>query len=469
MQDIRKPYTRSRSSNDLQSRVERFEAARYRRDDYEEDEPVQIPVKKTRRDVNDMDMYPKRIRDEELYEDEGFTDDAEDQRLYSRNPRLSHPRKNVSSGTIALLVTMVVAVLGVVLYTYVFDSATIKIVPKYKDITDLNKAFIFSRDTLDPTAIPFVTMSVSLSKTKALKASESRKVEAKASGKVTIYNNYDSSPQKLIKNTRLQSSSGKIYRITQSIEVPGKKGVAPGSVDAMVYADSNGAEYNITSTTFSIPGFKGTPRESTFYAKSKTAITGGSSGTMSLASLSDLNAAKDSLAVELDGQVKTEVQKIKKDGYIPMYSATEVVYQDNEDDVLKGITTEYKVTATGNLMLASAPVLASAIAKTLGDYDGAPVRLAYEETLTYTRKQIDHIAATSTFSILVEGKPRVIWESDVLAIKKMVGGKRRDDFKPLMKTINSIESAEINFSPLWLSSFPSDVSKIELIESLPKH
>ena len=65
MQDIRKPYTRSRSNNDLQSRVEQFESARYNRE-IPDDGPVQIPVKRVRRDIQDMDMYPRRKKGEGL-------------------------------------------------------------------------------------------------------------------------------------------------------------------------------------------------------------------------------------------------------------------------------------------------------------------------------------------------------------------------------------------------------------------
>ena len=66
MQDIRRPYTRSRYNNDLQSRVEQFESARYRRDDYEDDEPpVQIPTRR-RRDIDSMEMYPQKRREEDL-------------------------------------------------------------------------------------------------------------------------------------------------------------------------------------------------------------------------------------------------------------------------------------------------------------------------------------------------------------------------------------------------------------------
>ncbi len=468
MQDIRKPYTRSRSSNDLQSRVEQFEAARYRREEYDDD-PVRIPVKKTRRDLSSMDMYPRRNREEDLYED--ISEDDGGPRLPPRReiraPRQVRRRSSIS--TLMFIVVMIFLIVGVSLYTYVFDSATITIIPKYKDVASISQPFLFTKEGGTSTAsIPFVIDSTSITKTKTLTLSESRKVESKASGKITVYNNYDSNPQKLIKNTRFESSKGKIYRINQSIEVPGKKGSTPGSVEVTIYADSNGAEYNIDEATFSIPGFKGTVRENTFYAKSKGKITGGASGAMALASLSDLNAAKDSMAIELDKEIRSEIQKVKRDGYIPMYSAVEVTYEDNESEVLQGMTGVYKVTATGNLMLAKGSKLAESIAKTLGDYDNAPVRLTSTENVTFTRKDSDHVTSSSTISILVEGKPRVVWESDADAIKEMVRGKSRSDFKPLMKTVNSIESAEISFSPMWLSHFPSDLTKLVVKESLPK-
>jgi hypothetical protein len=466
MQDIRKPYTRSRSNNDLQSRVEQFESARYRRDDYDED-PVQIPVKKQRRDIHDMDMYPRRAQEEELYED-----DSHDERLRRNAHRDDiHSRKarrRVSINTILFIFAMIALVVGVALYTYVFDTATITIVPKYKDIATINQPFIFSREGGEGTGIPFITASTSLTQTKTLSLSESRKVEAKASGKITIYNNFDSSPQKLIKNTRFESSKGKIYRINQSIEVPGKKAGVPGSIEVTVYADSTGAEYNIASADFTIPGFKGSARESAFYAKTKTPISGGSSGNMSLASLSDVNAAKDSLALELEKTIKEEAKKVQREGYTPLYSASEITYEDNENEILNGSTAIYKVTATIHVILVNSSLFAEALAKTFGDYDNAPVRLSHADTLVYTRKETEKVTTSDTFSILVEGKPRIVWESDIESIKAMVTGKSRDDFKPLMKTINSIESAEISFSPRWLTHFPSENNKLIVIESLPK-
>lgn len=480
MHDIRKPFTRSSSNphRDLNSRVEQFESRSYRRDDYDdrevyEDGPVQIPVKRVRRNVNDMDMYPRNRRrdDEYLYEDQADPYEATDRRVEDRRAldQGRRHRQDTQLGTWAFIATVVVLAVGAGLLTYVFNSATVTIVPKYKDITDLNKTVTFTQKSqVLAGEVPFIIATTTVTKNKTLSLSESKKVESKASGKVTIYNNYDTSPQKLIKNTRLESAAGKIYRINQSITVPGKKGDTPGSVEVTVFADSNGTSYNSGPTDFTIPGFKGTPREKTFYGKSKGSLSGGSSGNVSSASLSDMNAAKDELAIELAQEIKASLLKIKKDGYTGLYSASEIIYVDNEQEVLNGVTGTYQVTATGYLMLADSSKLAQSVAMGIRDYASEPVRLGYEDTLSFTRKDSDHIASSTSLSVLIEGKPRVIWVSDVDAIKDVVHGKKRDDFKPIMKGLTSIEGAEINFSPMWLSSFPSDLSKIVVVESLPK-
>ncbi len=469
MQDIRKPYTRSKSSpnQSLNHRVEEFESNSYSQEN--EDAPVHIPMDRrarVRRNIDKMEMFPRKMR-EEIPEDRrggGFNSD-----IPYRDPRTSYKRRKTSLGTWIFIITTVVLVTGAGLLTYVFNRATVTIVPKHTDINDYHKALTFTQNLADTGGgVPFIIATSSISKSKTLVLSETRKVEAKASGKIIIYNNFDSNTQKLIKSTRFESNNGKIYRINQSITVPGKVGDKPGSIEVTVYADSYGADYNSAPTDFTIPGFKGTARYQGFFARSDGAITGGSSGNVSIASLSDINAAKDELAIELAQEVKDSLSNIKQDGYIGMYSASEITYDDNQQEVLQGASSVYKVTATGYLMLADSSALARTIAHDVRDYANEAVRLGYEDTLVYTRKDTDHIATSTPLSILVEGKPRVIWVSDENAIKKLVAGKNRSEFKPIMKTIDSIESAEIGFSPMWLSSFPTDLNKISIIESLPK-
>ncbi|MDB5260294.1 MAG: seg [Candidatus Nomurabacteria bacterium] len=460
MQDIRKPYSRSRSNRELNNKVTEFEKHSYPRDTFEEDAepaPISIPIKRSRRDIHSMEMYPRRRADDLERRD------GSDRRDTITGAR----RRKGSAGTWIFILVVVALAVAAYLLTYVFNSSTITIVPKYQDI-DVNKTITFSKEGSGVEGVSFIVATSSITKSKALPLSETKQVQAKAQGKVIIYNNYDTNPQRLIKNTRFESSSGKIYRINESVTVPGKTGSTPGSLEVTIYADSYGADYNSAPTDFTIPGFKGGPMYSAFFARSDGPISGGASGNVSLASLSDINAAKDALALELIAKVKDDLSGVKKDGYVGMYGAIDVIYEDNEAALLAGNTSTYEVTATGYLMLANNNELAKNLAQEIRDYPGDMVRLGYEDTLTFTRKDTDHINANDSLSILVEGKPRIIWVINQDDIKTLLAGKNRSEFEPLMKSNKSIEGAEIGFSPLWLTKFPADTSKIGVVESLPK-
>lgn len=468
MQDIRKPYTRSRSNEDLQTRLERFQDGRYKESrGYEDDEPVRIPVRGIRKDVRPVEFRGNRTD----YEEDVDWQDEEPYRTRSvtREQRPRPRSRKVGASSLLIWFVSLALLTGAVLYTYVFDSATITVVPKYKDVQNFSKVITFEKEGGRAGTVPYLVETKELSKSKVLTRSESRKVETKASGRAIIYNNFDSEPQKLIKNTRFESSTGKIYRIAESVTVPGKKGAEPGSVEVTLFADSNGSDYNMSGQeNFTIPGFKGTPRYTLFSAKSKAGISGGSSGSKSLVSLSDINAAKDALAIELEKEIKAELSKVTKEGYVPMQSAVQVVFNDNENELLNGEGEMYKVTGTGYLMLAQSSRLAEVVAESIVDYEKAPVRLVYGDILDFVRRDTTSIVNATSIPLLVEGSPRVVWQVDKDALKAMVESKDTNEFKSLMKSIDSIESAEIRFSPMWLSSFPSDEKKIFIEESLPK-
>ncbi|MBI4091058.1 MAG: hypothetical protein HY422_03465 [Candidatus Komeilibacteria bacterium] len=70
----------------------------------------------------------------------------------------------------------------------------------------------------------------------------------KAGGTVTIINDY-SRDQSLVKTTRLLTSDNKLFRITQSVNIP-----AGGSVTVFAEADQTGDESLIGPSRFTIPG-----------------------------------------------------------------------------------------------------------------------------------------------------------------------------------------------------------------------
>ena len=79
----------------------------------------------------------------------------------------------------------------------------------------------------------------------------------KASGSITVYNNYSTASVKLIKNTRFQTPAGLIFRVPADVVIPGKQGSTPGQVTVTVFADQVGQQYNIGPTPrLTVPGLQ---------------------------------------------------------------------------------------------------------------------------------------------------------------------------------------------------------------------
>ena len=195
MHDIRKPYTRSNSNQNLTSRVEQFETRSYEREAYEEregrlereDGPVHIPLRKVRRNVNDMDMYPRRRMDDIRESSEDQNNYEQDVRSQNQNQRRTRSQSSLSTWLFIIIISLLA--IGAGLLTYIFNSAKVTIVPKFTDITDFKKEITFTQKSLVTTGVPFIVATSSFTKTKILPLSESKKVESKASGIVTIFNN----------------------------------------------------------------------------------------------------------------------------------------------------------------------------------------------------------------------------------------------------------------------------------------
>ena len=71
-------------------------------------------------------------------------------------------------------------------------------------------------------------------------ATGKEEVSLKASGRIVIYNNYNTAKQRLVRNTRFETPPGFIYRINKSIDVPGQTTEAgrtiPGSIEVTIHA-----------------------------------------------------------------------------------------------------------------------------------------------------------------------------------------------------------------------------------------
>jgi hypothetical protein len=188
-------------------------------------------------------------------------------------------------------IVLVAAALLAVLYLSTVQ-AVIHVDSTEEPITTKFVANVFETPT-STTDVRGVVLSGILGRTQTFEPTgESAKtVEDTARGAVTIYNNL-SFAQPLVATTRLLDESGVLFRLEEGVSVP-----AGGSVEAQVYADTQGESGNIEPTRFTIPGLSAARQESV-YATSSSAFTGGVYS-VAIVSSEELEAAATDLGKSL--------------------------------------------------------------------------------------------------------------------------------------------------------------------------
>jgi len=216
-----------------------------------------------RRPKNVPEPYVATMRDDEA---DRISKSPFFERPRNKEPALQNKKWEWKLIFWALLLALLLALVFFV--ANYFAMATIEVTPVTRS-SQIDTNFTATVGESESELI-FHFTSLSEVKAKEVPATIEKKIQKKASGTVTIFNAYNGESQRLIKNTRLESADHKIFRIDQSVVVPGAKVVdgktVPGSVDSVVYADVAGKEYNIGLGDFTIPGFKGDPRYSKFYS-----------------------------------------------------------------------------------------------------------------------------------------------------------------------------------------------------------
>ena len=217
--------------------------------------------------------------------------------------------------TIALSVITILAAAGLILPTFVFPKFSITIYPKTHILPVSRTELVASTaiSTVDTAAkkIPGLLILVEKTLQQQYPSSGTKFIRERAQGKVKIFNAYSSSPQTLVAGTRLQDSSGNVFRLNNGIIIPGA-GVAEGkivptSIVTDVAADAPGERYNIGPTEFRIPGFRGTPKYQGFYAKSETAFQNGFEGQAKIILADDLKRASEDITQRLVETLRSEL------------------------------------------------------------------------------------------------------------------------------------------------------------------
>lgn len=359
-----------------------------------------------------------------------------------------------------------IIVLLLILYS-ILGNAKVIITPQKQALNFQIKASASSTATtlnFDFSRIPGQRFSYKDEASGTFPATGQKEVVQKANGKITIYNK-GPSPQRLVATTRFESPDGLVFRIPQTVEVPPATGSGvsfkEGSITSLVYADKAGAEYNIGSTTFVIPGFEDTPKFEQFYAKSSQPMAGGIIGPSKVATEEDFVKAQETVMAKL----KEKILSALKDqaGELKILDSIEIKFEspgtnakvgeaiDALEMTIKGIASTMAFRESDPLEL---------VKNYVAQKDDLEL-LSKDLKISYRNPQNNADGSVMTFEIDVSGTAAA--KIDQEKILKEITGLKDEAIRSYFKSIKEVESARITLSPFWVKSIPKDPGRVKLI------
>ncbi len=356
----------------------------------------------------------------------------------------------------------VLAVVGLaILISTVFHGATVLVSPRVV-AANVGGDYIAKKST-DSGVLSFETVTVKQTATETVKAEGEETVNKKATGTVLIYNNYSSVSQRLIKNTRFETPEGLLYRINDSVTVPGKSGSTPGSVEAVITADESGDKYNAGLKDFTIPGFKGDPRYVAFYARSKKALAGGFSGVRKVVADADRKKTEENIRSKLRTMLLEKVKESTTSDQFFFDKSFAVDFVSLPEESLSGREVLIKVEGTLSAAVFNKKAFSSYLAaKIIKGYQNDAVTIKDPQSISFTPKSDFRPAANQSVSFSLSGTPVFEWIYDEMLLKDALRGANRDEVIPILQKFPMIEKADISIRPFWRGSFPSKVENITI-------
>lgn len=356
-----------------------------------------------------------------------------------------------------------------------FSGATVTVTPKSAEVTvtgDFNAIKIQAGKSQTAT-LAFETVSLDKTGEVVITADQTKRVSEKASGTIIVYNSFSDKPQRLIKNTRFESSSGLIYRIDHSIVIPGKtmeNGKAiPGSIETVVYADSSGDEYNSGLTDFTIPGFKTDPvRYAKFSARSKTPLSGGIDGLIKAPSEDAEQKARAALRVEFEKNLRDFAKRGVPDGYILFDNAFAFAFESLPIESKGEDKAVIKEKVIGAAFIFRRADLAKTIAvATMHPYNGLPVEIPGLEKLSFNAGTVaeKNPATAQELKFKLAGTAKIVWLFEEEKLKAALIGKPKIELAGILASFPTVEKVDVTLRPFWKRSFPDNSKKINIEKS----
>lgn len=372
---------------------------------------------------------------------------------------------------IALGTIIVIAVIGFIASS-TYSKATFTIIPKIMPIS-VNGTYVAQYGAIAPSlAYDIITVKGSASSTVA--ASDGAKVSTKSTGKVTLYNEYSTSPIRLIAGTRLMNDTKRVYRLTGSVVIPGytknTSGILPGSVTSDIVADVAGAEYNITKadsvSDFRIVAYADSDKYNSVYARSVGEITGGYVGVKKIVNQNTLASTSEILKSSIASSLLLEVNSAIPEGYVmfPSSYVTKFSSPQTSGDEKNAAVVSVDGTMYGIIFKKTDLSEKISQGKAISDFGKFGFISQGIEDLSFNIANIKDFAPEKKSSLVMhlKGDVRLIGNVPVNEIKNKLKGESLVSSEQIFKSYNAvIESGQGELVPPW-AKIPTDPDRISI-------
>jgi len=260
-----------------------------------------------------------------------------------------------------------------------------------------------------------------------------------------------------------------LFRLIETTVIPGASivegQIIPSSKKIEIIADESGEAYNIGPSKFTIPGFKGSPKYTSFRGESSESMSGGIKGRVKIATKDDIDGAKEIVSLELKEKVYKEfIKKIPKELTLLENAQVLDIIESNStlepDGPGKDFTITIKAKAWGLAFLEQDTIklIENSLVSKVSDNK---VLLPSTITIDYKNPEIDFDNGTIGFTCKSEVK--AAWNLDKEVFKNDLAGKNEIEVRKYLSNLSEIESAKVVFWPFWVKRVPVNKNKIKVI------
>lgn len=384
-------------------------------------------------------------------------------------PMGSEPPKPRRSSRLWIWVVAVLSILilSAIVLILAIRSTTITVTPKSHALT-LTETVPFTAypsGTSAAGALSYTIQVFDLEDSEVVPSEGTTHVENKASGSITVFNNYSASPVRLVKTTRFETPEGLIFRVPADVMIPGKNASGPGEISVTVVADQAGEKYNVGPVSrFTLPGLKSGDMYTQVYAKSASAMSGGFAGEMPGTAPGALNTAIAAVRGRLEAKARESTLAESTPETIVLPGLMRITYQSqpHTTEAGGGVRIHEKARVEVPVFLAETFAGIVAQAMTVGS-DNASVYLVTGSDFTAHMKPTDTPAlGVDAINFSLSGAANIVWNIDEAALREALAGRESEAFQAIVKGFPSIQEAHARIEPFWKGTFPKDAGDIKV-------